>query len=101
MGILIRGMEMPKSCSDCPLCYGMMECSISDIKFFNVKEQVFDFRTSCTERHPNCPLVFVPPHGDLVDKDKLKKQMSNLAESYGWWFVLCNTPTIIPAEDGE
>lgn len=65
MDILIRGMRMPKNCSDCPLCYGMMECSVLGIKFFNAKEKVFDFYTSCTERHPNCPLVPIPEHGRL------------------------------------
>ena len=69
MSILIEGMEMPKDCSDCSLCYDMMKCSISDIKFFKEKEQVFDF---CAERHPNCPLTHVPMYKRLIDADELK-----------------------------
>lgn len=54
MSVLVKGMKMPKSCSDCELCYDMMECCVGEpiINFFRVKE--FDF---CTERHPRCPLV--------------------------------------------
>ena len=62
MSVLVKGMEMPTNCGDCPLCYDMMECSASNIRFFKVKEQVFDF---CTERHPNCPLV---PAADVVER---------------------------------
>lgn len=56
MSILISDMEMPTSCYDCPLCYDMMECRASTIRFYNMKEQAFDF---CIERHPDCPLASV------------------------------------------
>lgn len=53
--IAIRNMEMPDSCYDCPMCYDLQECVVSDIKFTGkYKTQVkFDF---CNERHPECPL---------------------------------------------
>lgn len=109
MGVYIN-MEMPKSCSDCPLCYDMMECSASDIRFFKVKEQVFHFRT---ERHPNCPLVPVPPHGDLIDRDEMRetiKPWSPEDEMTGCTFdtvkklmhtMISRAPVVIPAEEGE
>ena len=43
MSLLIRGMEMPKNCFICP--------------FKNLE--------ICDE---DCPLVEVPPHGDLIDR---------------------------------
>lgn len=66
-GIYIPGMEMPTSCSDCPMCYDMMECTVATPRIgFGKKEmeaEPFDF---CAERHPRCPLVPVPEHGDLT-----------------------------------
>ena len=71
MGVYIKGMEMPTNCSDCPMCYDMMECSIAQplIDFFK-KGKEFDF---CKERHPRCPLIPVPQHGRLGDLDKLEQ----------------------------
>ena len=117
MSIYIKGMEMPTNCSDCPLCYDMMECSASNIRFFKVKEQVFDF---CTERHPNCPLIPVPPHGRLIDADALHKLFEDqwhylqvldwnenpTAEAMQSGINWCintmhdDAPTIIPADKG-
>lgn len=66
MGVYIKGMEIPQSCSDCPMCYDMMECAVADphIVFWKRQREDFDFST---ERHTNCPLVPVPDHGPLVD----------------------------------
>ena len=88
MSVLIK-MEMPKSCLECPLLYV----------------------TSLCDGFKPCPLVPVPPHGDLIDRDALIKD--------GW---LClykevgrmggyaihelplknlSIPVIIEAEEGE
>jgi len=94
---------MPTSCSDCPLCYDMMECSASDIRFFKVKEEVFDF---CTERHPNCPLIPVPPHGRLIDAEALPfNEPIRSMMVFGGEIVIAKTaideaPTIITADKG-
>lgn len=81
MSVLVKGIEMPSNCSDCPMCYDMMECTVSALRFWRNRSEIkeFDF---CTERHPACPLVLVPPHGRLIDADAL-------------------APTIIPAEEDE
>lgn len=65
MSILIKGMEMPKSCSDCfaERCIGSdFGC---DILGFD------DANTTCftRERRKDCPLIAVPPHGRLIDAD--------------------------------
>lgn len=61
--ILIKGMEMPKNCFDCPACSkGPMDwhCSLlEEVVYWGV------------ERKPNCPLIEIPPHGDLVDRNEL------------------------------
>ena len=62
MTILIKGMEMPENCEQCPFFWD--DCGVSG------EDLAEDFRTH-RQRHPNCPLVLVPPHGDLIDKDML------------------------------
>ena len=68
--ILIRGMEMPESCADCPICYDMMECSVSPLRFWNGRTELEQF-VFCNERHPSCPLVELPEHGDLIDRGEI------------------------------
>ena len=55
MAVLIKGMEMPKSCKEC--------------KFWSI--------TSCIASYQgekSCPLIEVPePHGRLIDADALHK----------------------------
>ena len=53
MSILIRGMEMPNVCAYCFL--DASECDL------HAKVNIW------RERHPDCPLIELPPHGDLVD----------------------------------
>lgn len=63
MNILIRGMEMPKKCLTCPcLEYNMFDDDI-DGYCKTLKTKI----TNSDKRHPNCPLIELPPHGDLVD----------------------------------
>ncbi len=63
MSILIKGIEMPKNCLNCPMCNGNDECvlqSEEDNALFETWE----------EQKDGCPLVEIPaPHGDLVDID--------------------------------
>lgn len=107
MGVYLPKMEMPTNCSDCPMCYDMMECTVAEpiINFFKEELEKFDF---CTERHPRCPLVPVPPHGRLIDADALIKELAidDLDDKTGatllmavFLEVLKAAPTIIPAEE--
>lgn len=66
MDVLIKNMKMPKSCySDefkyCPFLFfdydTKSHCGLSD-----------DIRCTKTKRPKDCPLVKLPPHGDLIDK---------------------------------
>lgn len=62
MGVLIRGMEMPKNCD---------ECNISDIRLCKLWMRM-TISQRVEGKHPNCPLVEVPEEfGDLIDKEKL------------------------------
>lgn len=72
MSILVKGMEMPKSCLECVCKHKFF----SDMKCYEFP----DFEFDGTEKFPHaedrslyCPLVPVPPHGRLIDADELKK----------------------------
>lgn len=68
MGVYIKGMEMPKDCWDCSLSRlltiyaGTEPVLVCSILLDGVEENV---RKGRDER---CPLVEVPPHGDLIDQ---------------------------------
>ncbi len=79
--LLIKGMDMPKSCGDCPFLYDHDACYVSgmwnDMRFmllcFNghtdeYKLGEFPFKE---KRVDWCPLVEVPTHGRLIDASVL------------------------------
>lgn len=78
MSILIKGMEVPTSCSNCKLRMAVGCCG----------------NLPYNTRMPICPLVPVPPHGDLIDRDALPTSRVE-------WEDIVNAPTIITAEEDE
>jgi len=95
MGVYIN-MKMPTSCDDCRLNNG--------ISCYAVPEYTEDGVVGRTDDRPNwCPLVPVPPHGDLIDREPFIQFIKTHWDSYDQWFVdqLEARPTIIPAEEGE
>ena len=67
MSILINGIEMPKVCEECP-CFVFVDtgtmpscCALHEDMGI---EQAESYRLK------NCPLVPVPDHGDLIDRDE-------------------------------
>lgn len=63
MSVLIKGMKMPKSCTECGCEQEGFWCGVLD-DYTDTKYFYFD-----NKRHPNCPLVSVPKHGRLIDAD--------------------------------
>lgn len=54
-------------------------------------------------RQPWCPLIPIPPHGDLIDRDAL---MGGNGDEWGgmWGYSgaeIMNAPTVIPAEEDD
>lgn len=103
--ILIRGMEMPTTCFECPFMYSRRYCSanhkleFSDEKYSELKE-----------RHLDCPLHELPPHGDLIDRDAIvnaekTKPIAKLMLFGGKYVIdlddVRDAPVIVPAEKGE
>ena len=123
MSILIKDMEMPENCYECPLAmeYYSTLFTAKRGKFRNDYACVLTHKTiTSTKRNRACPLVPVPPHGDLIDRDALSKSLDSLCDrvchySKAQRKVMCgacplgdafavvedNAPTIIPAEEGE
>ena len=78
MDILIKYMEMPKSCEECPLFFEYYN-PIEKKNIFHCRARGegesrfaddFDWHTKPTEEE-GCPLIPVPEHGDLIDRDDL------------------------------
>ena len=68
MSVLIRGMKMPTSCADCPIGDAICCPLIPGVPAWWV-----EYNNAVREKrmHSNCPLVPIPPHGDLIDRNAL------------------------------
>lgn len=100
MSILITGMEMPKSCEDCPMAFSV-NFGILCTPTHNIVGDGEISKKQCF-----CPLVHVPPHGKLIDADALLNDKSVGTQIAGWGKMFHETaieyaPTIIPAEPKE
>lgn len=103
MSVLIKGMEIPKSCDECV--------------FYRKTDPVYDYCciSSATPKGcvPNdCPLVEIPtPHGTLVDSDHLSDialqlmhtaKNDDIANGVKWlWQYIIEATTVIESEDGD
>ena len=102
MSILIKGMEMPKKCSDCRFVtwergYVCLATSTPS----SLRETI-----SGKEKPGFCPLVPVPPHGDLIDAQEQMRLMQSCDydtyDDYNKAFdMLDNAPTIIEADEAD
>ena len=105
MSILIRGMEMPTSCRACHLKINCEDCEGLECVCAPLHQQIGYLDDLLTDkRRDDCPLVPVPPHGDLIDRDALLdtatihwSQTTN--ESCFPIDEIENAPTIIPASE--
>lgn len=111
MSVLIKGLKMPKNCMECPfkgfdrakgkgnICTIDEEISLHavldglDVKFLKMGD---------------CPLIELPDHGDLIDRDKVREKAHKLPNGYNHgYFHKCvdelfdYAPVVIPAERSE
>lgn len=92
MSVLIKGMKMPRSCSECGFRLALGCCG-------NLPQNT---------RVPTCPLIEIPPHGRLIDADALKEtnpRHMNADVPYVTEVtveeIIDDAPTIIEAEGTE
>ena len=80
MSILIKGMEMPKKCDECHF-YRYWDEMASSCRAFNKTRWIDDCEMK-KERHPDCPLVPVPPHGRLIDADAILGKINAIISAH-------------------
>lgn len=111
MSVLIKGIHIPTGCAFC---------------FYNRDTRCLLLPGSgCDEtngerRRENCPIIEIPDHGDLIDRDELYRKTAEWEEqarnqvNEGWtkWniiltertafkFDVADAPVVIPAERSE
>lgn len=96
MSVLIKGMKMPKDCWNCPLL-NSEPCPCKG--YSTALEHVMN-------RHEHCPLVEIPPHGDLIDAEEQMRLMQSSEydtyDDYNRAFdMLDNATAVIPREKAE
>ena len=103
--VIVKGMDMPQNCQNCmdanlniaislfgAMCPFCEKIFVADI---NIRKQ----------RHPDCPLIELPPHGRLIDIKSVEdgKFVTVINDYQRWWngaleSVIDNAPTVIEAE---
>lgn len=108
MSVVFQNLDIPKNCMECEWrdAEACGECELMIGNPFDTFKEQYDhcpFRV-ISKRHP---LVHVPPHGDLVDRDAMMKELEidDLDDRTGaallmavFLEVLKSAPTVIPAE---
>ena len=102
MSVIVKGMEMPKSCSKCRWFdmgggYGY-QCTLLH-KSFDMWNKI------SVARDKECPLIELPPHGRLIDIKSVEDgKFVTVGNDYQRWWngaldsVIDNAPTVIEAE---
>ena len=96
-----KGMKMPKNCLTCPFSIPSYDTTCIDECILSGQ-----FPLPKDERSVECPLIEIPPHGDLIDRDALVKTLDG---ELNWYcgrasselHFIHEAPTIIPAEEAE
>lgn len=69
MSLILKGIDMPKSCGECEFNYNLEGGSYEWWECVILHDDINQFDT----RRTDCPLIEIPtPHGRLKDVDKLE-----------------------------
>ena len=98
MSIIIKGMEMPKSCFECRFSIdGFCQAMEPGARTDDDKAQVSNW----------CPLVEVPtPHGRLIEAERLMHKLIRYGGVSSWseeelYYTIKDMDTIIEAEESD
>lgn len=80
MSVLIKGMEMPKSCFYCPFREKINPDDYVCLALNREFEETFTLIAG--KRHRSCPLVPVPDHGRLIDAYALSEMLEKYKKEY-------------------
>lgn len=90
MSMVIIGENPPKNCYVCSW-YNKVQCPVNDGRCY--------YRV---QRHPNCPLIELPPHGRLIDEDEIEIPCLETTADQKWMEIaIKSTPTVIETEGSE
>lgn len=124
MGVYIPKMEMPRACYYCHFLFRDKRHNKVYCTVHHEFDKWLDISDAPAEgRADDCPLVELPPHGDLIDRDKLLERFAKeqkAADEHGrdfsfsfysgnevcteWWAVekfVDDAPTIIESEEED
>ena len=106
MGVMIKGMEMPKTCSDCGQFRwsNFLQSDVCRIAEAIGGDGLFKFEDEGIANRPSwCPLTEIPSHGRLIDADALARAVNDFPYGYRGMILaeIAVAPTIIPAEGGD
>ena len=79
-GIYIPGMEMPKNCHDCPLCF-FRRCLADGVDLTEKETRPH------AERREACTLIPVPEHGRLGDLDAIVGEIQNAIDNISYSYL--------------
>ena len=97
MSVLIKGMKMPKNCSECQLEYDQMRCSVVGFNWYGQDYIDIGFDPNFNKL-PECPLIEIPnKHGDLIDRDACINYCRDSDQRS--WEALAYAEPVIEAED--
>ena len=110
MGVYVKGLKMPKSCSDCLFFVdGLYDANDEPCSACLAKEdnspwgcgyEEIDGIDHMATRMDYCPLAEVPgPHGRLIDADALDYKLGASDRDIYVKYTLEEEPTVIEAED--
>ena len=96
MSVLIKGMEMPETCSDCEWSY-----YVGNGRAMCKRVSMTDKTDIMTKRRADfCPLIEVPtPHGRLADLDKMISDFWDCDSMIIGNYELEKIKAVIEAED--
>lgn len=99
MSVLIKGMTMPKCCDDCQLLYDCFSCIVTGYSLAMINWD------SEHKRLTDCPLIELPDHGDLIDRDALKNELFTDTTDCDLEMIefeyVSAAPVVIPGERSE
>lgn len=105
MGVYIKGMEMPKNCRACRLKMNCDDCEGFECVCLPLHTQIGYLNDLLTDkRRDDCPLVLVPPHGRLIEKNAVFELIQSVPSvdkllPVEFMKALYKIPTVIEAEE--
>lgn len=106
MSLVIKGMKMPKSCDECQFCNDDGICAALQIDLLGVGEELENsWYIPEGYKSDRCPLIELPAHGDLIEKDLALAIVkvpatteAEFIEKMRMVQAMIDAPVVIPAE---